>query len=112
MPRIQLLLPPPAACCCVQVGEQEPFISELLTGLTITIQDLESHQIHMFYEAVGMMIAADTGRWGDVKHGRNIGGRQRLCVPLCPAGVGQQYWHTGTGGGGGGPGMEVAWGCV
>ncbi len=43
------------------MGEQEPFISELLAGLTVTIQDLESHQIHMFYEAVGMMIGADTG---------------------------------------------------
>ncbi|KAL6772266.1 XPO1 [Auxenochlorella protothecoides x Auxenochlorella symbiontica] len=42
-----------------QVGETEPFISELLTGLTATIQDLETHQIHMFYEAVGAMIAAD-----------------------------------------------------
>ena len=44
-----------------QVGETEPFISELLTGLTATIQDLETHQIHMFYEAVGGMVAADTG---------------------------------------------------
>lgn len=42
-----------------QVGETEPFISELLTGLTGTIQDLETHQIHMFYEAVGAMIAAE-----------------------------------------------------
>ena len=46
-----------------QVGESEPFISELLTGLTATIQDLETHQIHMFYEAVGLMISADTGGW-------------------------------------------------
>lgn len=44
-----------------QVGESEPFISELLTGLSATIQDLETHQIHMFYEAVGLMISADTG---------------------------------------------------
>lgn len=44
----------------MQVGESEPFISELLTGLTATIQDLETHQIHMFYEAVGLMISADT----------------------------------------------------
>lgn len=42
-----------------QVGETEPFISELLTGLTTIIQDLENHQIHMFYEAVAQMIAAD-----------------------------------------------------
>ena len=44
-----------------QVGESEPFISELLSGLTATIQDLETHQIHMFYEAVGLMVSADTG---------------------------------------------------
>ena len=43
----------------LQVGENEPFISELLTGLTATIQDLEQHQIHMFYEAVGIMISAE-----------------------------------------------------
>jgi len=42
------------------VGETEPFISELLTGLTGIIQDLETHQIHMFYEAVGLMIGAET----------------------------------------------------
>ena len=45
----------------LQVGESEPFISELLTGLTATIQDLEQHQIHMFYEAVGIMISAEHG---------------------------------------------------
>jgi exportin-1 len=44
----------------VQVGETEPFISELLGELTSTIQDLETHQIHMFYEAVGLMISADS----------------------------------------------------
>ncbi|KAK9807779.1 hypothetical protein WJX72_008954 [[Myrmecia] bisecta] len=44
----------------LQVGESEPFICELLTGLTAIIQDLETHQIHMFYEAVGLMIAADS----------------------------------------------------
>lgn len=43
----------------VQVGEHEPFISELLRNLTATIQDLEQHQIHMFYEAVGIMIGAE-----------------------------------------------------
>ena len=45
-----------------QIGEQETFISELLNELTMTIQDLETHQIHMFYEAVGLMIGADTSR--------------------------------------------------
>lgn len=43
----------------LQIGEQETFISELLNELTQTIQDLETHQIHMFYEAVGLMIGAD-----------------------------------------------------
>lgn len=43
-----------------QVGETEPFISELLGGLTTIIQDLETHQIHMFYETVGLMIGAET----------------------------------------------------
>jgi len=43
----------------LQVGESEPFISELLTNLTATIQDLEQHQIHMFYEAVGIMVSAE-----------------------------------------------------
>ena len=35
-----------------QVGENEPFVSELLTGLPTTIADLEAHQIHTFYESV------------------------------------------------------------
>lgn len=42
-----------------QIGETEPFISELLTGLTNIIQDLETHQIHMFYEAVALMTCAE-----------------------------------------------------
>ncbi|ESW03526.1 hypothetical protein PHAVU_011G020900 [Phaseolus vulgaris] len=43
-----------------QVGENEPFVSELLTGLPNTIMDLESHQIHSFYESVGHMIQAES----------------------------------------------------
>ena len=42
------------------MGESEPFICELLEALRNTIQDLEQHQIHMFYETVGLMISADT----------------------------------------------------
>ena len=42
-----------------QLGEQEPFVCELLSGLAATIQDLEAHQVHMFYEAVGLMVGAD-----------------------------------------------------
>lgn len=45
----------------LQVGETEPFIFELLKSLSSTIQDLEQHQIHMFYEAVGIMIGAEQG---------------------------------------------------
>ncbi|GKV06987.1 hypothetical protein SLEP1_g18801 [Rubroshorea leprosula] len=44
----------------VQVGESEPFVSELLSGLATTVADLEPHQIHMFYEAVGHMIHAES----------------------------------------------------
>nr|XP_043615011.1 protein EXPORTIN 1A [Erigeron canadensis] len=44
----------------VQVGENEPFVSELLTTLPTTIADLEPHQIHTFYESVGQMIQAET----------------------------------------------------
>ncbi|KAF3509669.1 hypothetical protein F2Q69_00000707 [Brassica cretica] len=35
----------------VQVGEREPFVSELLSGLASTVQDLEPYQIHSFYES-------------------------------------------------------------
>uniref|UniRef100_A0A7N0UPH6 Importin N-terminal domain-containing protein n=1 Tax=Kalanchoe fedtschenkoi TaxID=63787 RepID=A0A7N0UPH6_KALFE len=44
----------------VQVGENEPFVSELLAGLATTIADLETHQIHTFYESVGQMIQAES----------------------------------------------------
>ncbi|KAK4351071.1 hypothetical protein RND71_030384 [Anisodus tanguticus] len=43
----------------VQVGENEPFVSELLTTLPTTITDLEPHQIHTFYESVAQMIQAE-----------------------------------------------------
>ncbi|GLT95335.1 hypothetical protein SLE2022_130230 [Rubroshorea leprosula] len=44
----------------LQVGESEPFVSELLSGLVTTVADLEPHQIHTFYEAVGHMINAES----------------------------------------------------
>lgn len=44
----------------LQVGEHEPFVSELLTGLSTTVVDLEPHQIHTFYESVGNMIQAES----------------------------------------------------
>ncbi|CAI8617119.1 unnamed protein product [Vicia faba] len=43
-----------------QVGENEPFVSELLSGLPITIADLEPHQIHSFYESVAHMVQAES----------------------------------------------------
>ncbi|KAG8487173.1 hypothetical protein CXB51_020831 [Gossypium anomalum] len=44
----------------VQVGENEPFVSELLSALATTVADLEPHQIHIFYESVGHMIQAES----------------------------------------------------
>ena len=43
----------------LQLQEQQPFVAELLDGLTATIQDLQPHQIHAFFEAVGLMIGAE-----------------------------------------------------
>ncbi|KAJ6837558.1 protein EXPORTIN 1A [Iris pallida] len=43
-----------------QVGENEPFVSELLSSLPNTVADLEPHQIHTFYESVGHMIQAES----------------------------------------------------
>ncbi|XP_044498368.1 protein EXPORTIN 1A-like isoform X3 [Mangifera indica] len=44
----------------VQVGENEPFVSELLSALATTVADLEPHQIHIFYESVGHMVQAES----------------------------------------------------
>lgn len=44
----------------MQMGETEPFISTLLRGLAETTNELEPHQVHMFYEAVGLMISSDS----------------------------------------------------
>ena len=43
----------------LQLQEQQPFLQELLDGLELTIQDLQPHQIHSFYESVGLMIGAE-----------------------------------------------------
>ena len=43
----------------LQSQEPKPFIVELLGTLTSIIQDLQLHQIHMFYEAVGLMISSE-----------------------------------------------------
>jgi hypothetical protein len=43
----------------LQLQEQQPFVAELLDNLAVTIQDLQPHQIHSFYESVGLMIGAE-----------------------------------------------------
>ncbi|KDR14611.1 exportin-1 [Zootermopsis nevadensis] len=42
----------------VQVGEVMPFIEEILTTISTIICDLQTQQVHTFYEAVGYMISA------------------------------------------------------
>jgi len=40
-------------------GERRPFIHDILDDLPKTIRDLQVHQIHMFYEALGYMLQAE-----------------------------------------------------
>ncbi|RYG51292.1 hypothetical protein EON67_03670 [archaeon] len=42
----------------IQMNEQMMFIEELCTLLPTIISDLESHQVHTFYEAAGQMVSA------------------------------------------------------
>ncbi|CAH0775387.1 unnamed protein product [Bemisia tabaci] len=44
----------------VQVGEAMPFVEEILSTISTIICDLQPQQIHTFYEAVGLMISAQT----------------------------------------------------
>ncbi|XP_065056951.1 exportin-1-like [Rhopilema esculentum] len=44
----------------VQVGEVMPFIEEILNNISTIICDLQPQQVHVFYEAVGCMISAQT----------------------------------------------------
>ncbi|GMF52277.1 unnamed protein product [Phytophthora fragariaefolia] len=48
----------------LQSGEVRPFVEELLEELPRIVSDLETHQVHTFYEAVASMLAAenDAGR--------------------------------------------------
>jgi len=41
----------------LQADEAQPFICELVTNLPSIISDLEPHQVHAFYEAVGCMLS-------------------------------------------------------
>ena len=42
----------------LQAGEARPFIEELLANLPSIVSDLESHQIHAFYESCAFMVGA------------------------------------------------------
>ncbi|WJX94697.1 Exportin-1 [Trifolium repens] len=42
-----------------QVGENEPFVSELLSGLPVTVAHLEPHHIHS-YDSVAHMIQVES----------------------------------------------------
>uniref|UniRef100_A0A0K8SDD3 Exportin-1 n=1 Tax=Lygus hesperus TaxID=30085 RepID=A0A0K8SDD3_LYGHE len=42
----------------IQVGESVPFIEEILGTISTIICDLQTQQVHTFYEAVGCMISA------------------------------------------------------
>jgi exportin-1 len=44
----------------IQLGENMPFIEEILNNINTIICDLEPHQVHTFYEAVGHMISAQS----------------------------------------------------
>ena len=44
---------------CFQEGETKKFIDELLGTLPQIVYVLENHQVHSFYEAVGLMISAE-----------------------------------------------------
>jgi exportin-1 len=44
----------------VHSGEHQSFVSEMLEKLETTIDDLEPHQVHSFYESAATMISAET----------------------------------------------------
>lgn len=44
----------------IQPGEVQPFIDEILENMATVINELSPQQIHIFYEAVGFMISAQT----------------------------------------------------
>ncbi|XP_011502636.1 PREDICTED: exportin-1 [Ceratosolen solmsi marchali] len=44
----------------VQLGEAMPFIDEILSTISTIICDLQTQQVHTFYEAVGYMIGTQT----------------------------------------------------
>ena len=44
----------------MQLGETQPFLSELLTNLQTIICDLEPAQVHLYYEAIGQMVQSES----------------------------------------------------
>ena len=42
-----------------QLGETAPYLKELLENLLSIISLLQTHQVNVFYEAVGWMVAAE-----------------------------------------------------
>lgn len=44
----------------LQMGEQQPFLNELLSNLQPIICDLEPAQVHVFYEAIGQMVQSES----------------------------------------------------
>jgi exportin-1 len=44
----------------LQPHEVMPFIEEILNNIRAIICDLEPHQVHTFYEAVGYMVSAQS----------------------------------------------------
>ena len=46
----------------LQAGEMAPFIDEILSNISNIISDLQPSQIHIFYEAVGYMIQAQSDK--------------------------------------------------
>jgi exportin-1 len=44
----------------IQLGENMPFIEEILNNINTISCDVEPHKVHTFYEAVGHMISAQS----------------------------------------------------
>ena len=57
----------------VQPLEVMPFIEEILNHIRTIVCDLQPHQVHTFYEAVGYMIQAQMVRGGG-REGERIAG--------------------------------------
>nr|VDC86630.1 unnamed protein product [Brassica oleracea] len=91
----------------VQVGEREPFVSELLSGLASTVQDLEPYQIHSFYESRMDSDSEDVDGVGCGGAGGGIGaggigaggnrGKKDICWALVLGGILQFVYNKDRG---------------